>query len=99
MAHCDEEISLCHVWLGDGVSALVHAQFALDYAVTAEDNVHLMWAKSRMALSKKTLGQYEEARDLFAEAKGIMVSQPNPPWKAIVKLEEQNADILKNWAG
>jgi tetratricopeptide (TPR) repeat protein len=95
MAHCDEEISLCYVWLGDGVSALVHAQLALDYAVTAEDDVHLMWAKSRMALSKKTLGQYQEALDLFAEAKSMMVSQSNPPWKAIIKLEKQNADILK----
>ena len=95
MAHCDEEISLCYVWLGDGVSALVHAQLALDYAVTAEDEVHLMWAKARMALSKKTLGQYQEALDLFADAKSIMVSQPNPPWKAIIKLEKQHADILK----
>ena len=95
MAHCDEEISLCHVWLGDGASALVHAQLALDYAVTAEDNVHLMWAKARMALSKKTLGQYQDALDLFAEAKTMMVSQPNPPWNAVLKLERQVAKILK----
>jgi len=95
MAHCDEEISLCHVWLGDGASALVHAQLALDYAITAEDTVHLMWAKARMALSKKTLGQYQEALDLFAEAKSMMVIQSSPPWKAIIKLEKQNADILK----
>jgi len=95
MAHCDEEISLCYVWLGDGVSALVHAQLALDYAVTAEDDVHLMWAKARMALSKKALGQYQEALDLFAEAKSMMVSQSSPPWKAIIKLEKQNAAILK----
>jgi hypothetical protein len=54
-----------------------------------------MWAKSRMALSKKTLGQYQEALDLFAEAKSMMVSQSSPPWKAIIKLEKQNADILK----
>ena len=95
MAHCDEEISLCHVWLGDSASALVHAQLALDYAETAEDNVHLMWSKARMALSKKTLGQYQVALELFAEAKSMMVRQPNPPWKAIIKLEKQHADILK----
>lgn len=95
IANCDQEISLCHVWLGDGISALAHAQLALDYAVTAEDDVHLMWAKARMALSKKTLGQYQEALDFFAEAKSLMVSQSNPPWKAIIKLEKQIADILK----
>ena len=33
--------------------------------------------------------------ELFAEAKSLMVRQSNPPWKAIIKLEKQNADILK----
>jgi tetratricopeptide (TPR) repeat protein len=95
MAHCDEEISLCHVWLGDGASALVHAQLALDYAVTAEDEVHFMWAKARLALANKSLGQYQDAIDLFAEAKSLMVIQANPPWKSVIKLERQVADILK----
>jgi tetratricopeptide (TPR) repeat protein len=95
MAHCDEEISLCHVWLGDGASALAHAQLALDYAEIAEDQTHFMWAKARMALANKVLGQYQESLNLFAEAKSLMVGQPNPPWKAIIKLEKQNADILK----
>jgi tetratricopeptide (TPR) repeat protein len=95
MAHCDEEISLCYVWLGDGLSALVHAQLALDYAQTAEDAVHLMWAKARIALAKKTLGQYQEALDLFAEAKSLMVKHSNTPWHAVLKLERQVAEILR----
>jgi tetratricopeptide (TPR) repeat protein len=95
MAHCDEEISLCYAWLGDGASALVHAQLALDYAVTAEDEVHFMWAKARLALANKSLGQYEEALDLFSEVKSLMVSQADPPWNSIIKLEKQIADILK----
>lgn len=61
----------------------------------AEDQVHLMWAKARMALAKKTLGQYQEALDLFVRAKSMMVSQLNPPWKAVIKLERQVADILE----
>ena len=95
MSECDQEISLCHVWLGDGAGALVHAQLSLDYAEMAEDQMHLMWEKARMALAKKTLGQYQEALDLFAEAKSMMVSRPNPPWKAVIKLERQVSDILK----
>jgi tetratricopeptide (TPR) repeat protein len=95
MSECDQEISLCHVWLGDGAGALVHAQLSLDYAEMAEDQRHLMWAKARMALAQKTLGQYSDALDLFVEAKSLMVAQPNPPWKAIIKLEKQKADILK----
>jgi hypothetical protein len=54
-----------------------------------------MWAKARMALAKKRLGEYENALELFAESKLIMTQQENPPWKAIVKLERQVADILK----
>ncbi len=95
MAHCDEEISLCYVWLGDGLSALVHAQLALDYAQTAEDAVHLMWAKARIALAKKTLGQHQEALNLFAEAKSLMVKHSNTPWHAVLKLERQVAEILR----
>ena len=95
MAHCDEEISLCYYWLKDGVSSLYHAQLALDYAVTANDQCHLMWAKARMALAMKRLAEYEEALKLFAEAKLIMTQQENPPWKAIIKIERQVADTLK----
>jgi tetratricopeptide (TPR) repeat protein len=95
MSECDQEISLCHVWLGDGASALVHAQLSLDYAEMAEDQLHLMWAKARMALAKKTLGQYQDALEIFGEAKSLMVSRPNPPWKAVIKLERQVSDILK----
>jgi tetratricopeptide (TPR) repeat protein len=95
IAHCDEEISLCYYWLNDGVNSLFHAQLALDYAVTANDECHLMWAKARMALAKKRLGEYESALELFADAKLIMTQQENPPWKAIVKLERQVADVLK----
>jgi len=95
IAHCDEEISLCYYWLKDGVNSLFHAQLALDYAVTAEDDCHLMWAKARMALAKKRLGEYESALELFAQAKLMMTQQENPPWKAIVKLELQVADVLK----
>lgn len=95
MAHCDEEISLCYYWLKDGVNSLYHAQLALDYAVTANDQCHYMWAKARMALAKKRLAEYEEALKLFAEAKLIMTQQENPPWKAVVKIERQVADTLK----
>ena len=95
IAHCDEEISLCYYWLNDGVNSLYHAQMALDYAVTAEDECHLMWAKARMALAKKRLNEYEDAILLFSEAKLLMTRQENPPWKAIVKLEREVADILK----
>ena len=75
--------------------AVIHAQYALDFAVTAEDEVHLMWAKARMALAKKTIGHHQEALQLYAEAKSIMVKQVNPPWKAILKLEKQVASTLK----
>jgi tetratricopeptide (TPR) repeat protein len=95
VAHCDEEISYCYYWLNDGVNSLHYAQLALDFAVTANNESHLIWAKSRMALAKKRLAEYQEALELFSEVKLMMTRQEYPPWKAIVKQERQMADILQ----
>ena len=93
IVHCDEEISLCYVRLDNGMEAIHYAQLALDYAVTAEDEYHLMWANARLALAKKTTGEFDEALELFAKAKSMMVGLDNPPWKAVLKLEKQVSDI------
>jgi tetratricopeptide (TPR) repeat protein len=94
IAHCDEEISLCYYWLEDGMNALFHAQLALDYAVTAEDSFHITWAKARLALANKKIGNLEIAIKLFNEAKSIMTIKSTPPWKAIIKIEYTIAEIL-----
>jgi tetratricopeptide (TPR) repeat protein len=93
VAHCDEELSLCYFWLGNGMEAEHHARKAMDFAVTAEDDFHLMWAYARMALAKKALEDFDVALDYFAKAKSIMVHSDNPPWRAIYKLENQVASI------
>jgi hypothetical protein len=66
----------------------------MDFADTAEDDFHKMWALARMALAKKVLEEYDEALDLFADAKSRMVRVENPNWRAIIKLERQVASIL-----
>ena len=93
VVHCDEEIALCYYWLGNGMEAQHYAQKALDYAVTAEDDFHLMWANARMGLAKKALGEFDEALEFLATAKSMMVHRDTPPWRAIVKLEKQVASI------
>jgi len=93
MAFCDEEISLCYVRLGDPVTALVYAQKAFDYATTAEDEVHIMWSKARLALSHKELGQLDVALKFFTEAKSSMVGKANPPWSAVIAIENYLAEI------
>jgi tetratricopeptide (TPR) repeat protein len=94
IVHCDEEIALCYYWLGNGMESLHHAQLAMDFADTAEDEFHKMWALARMALAKKVLEEYDEALELFADAKSRMVRVENPNWRAIIKLERQVASIL-----
>ena len=94
MVHCDEEIALCYFWLDNGMEAQHYAQLAMDFADTAEDDFHKMWALARLALAKKALEQYDEALELFADAKSRMVRMENPNWRAIVKLERQVASIL-----
>ena len=94
IVHCDEEIALCYFWLDNGMEAMHHAQLAMDYADTAEDDFHKMWALARMALAKKALGEFDAALELFADAKSRMVRTDNPNWRAIVKLERQVASIL-----
>ena len=93
VVHCDEEISLCYYWLGNGMEAQHYAQKALDFAITAEDDFHLMWANARMGLAKKALEEFDAALDYLATAKSMMVHRDNPPWRAIVKLEKQVASI------
>ena len=89
VVHCDEEIA----WLGNGMEAQHYAQKALDYAITAEDDFHLMWSNARMGLAKKALEEFDAALDFLATAKSMMVHRDNPPWRAIVKLEKQVASI------
>ena len=94
IVHCDEEIALCYYWLSNGMEALHHAQLAMDFADTAEDEFHKMWATARMGLAKKVLEEYDEALELFADAKSRMVRVENPNWRAVIKMERQVASIL-----
>jgi tetratricopeptide (TPR) repeat protein len=93
IAHCDEEISLCHFWLGNGPDSLYFAQMAIDYAITAEDQTHIMWAKARIGLAHKLLGNYEEALENLTSAKSMMVKEECPPWKAVIRAEKQISGI------
>ena len=94
IVHCDEEISLCYFRLNDGVNALHYAELALDFAVTAQDEFHILWAKTRLALAKKLLGEHEIALELFTEAKSIMLRLECPDWRSVIKTEHQIAELL-----
>jgi tetratricopeptide (TPR) repeat protein len=96
VANVDEEISLCYFWMGDPINAEAYAQKALDFANASDSRIHLMWANARLALAKKLSGNYNDALELFELAKKLMTSSCTPPWKSIVKLESQVAEIHEN---
>ena len=95
IAHCHEEISLCYFKLNDGVNALYFAQGALDIGTTAKSEFHKMWAKARMALANKALGEFERALELFTEVKAAMVRLENPTWMQILKVEREVSLLLE----
>jgi tetratricopeptide (TPR) repeat protein len=95
VAHCDEEIALGHIWLGNGELAVKYAQKAIDYAISAKDDIHLAWGTARLGLAKKTIGDFDEALKHYREAKKLLLAQPNPSWNHLLKLERQIASALR----
>ena len=54
-----------------------------------------MWAKARMALANKALGEFERALELFTEVKAAMVRLENPNWMQILKVEREVSLLLE----
>ncbi len=89
----DQEISLCYYELGNVIEARRFANYTMDFAVTTNDDYHLMWAHARMGLAQKLEGAYEKALESLVNAKALMVAKKEVNWGAVVRYEYICAEI------
>ena len=96
MAYCDEELSLAYSRLGQLEFAKTHAELALDFAETSEDEVRSYWAKVRYARACQLGGEYQEAFDHYYEAKTWEVNNSKfTYWPNVFQLELEMANCLE----
>jgi tetratricopeptide (TPR) repeat protein len=96
MAYCDEELALAYINLRQLEFAKTHAELALDFAETAEDENRQYWSKIRYATACMLGGEYQEAFDNFYEAKSWEVKESKYCfWPHVFALELKMADCLE----
>ena len=91
--YCDEYLAASYIKLKNGVEATVHAQKALDFAVTAQNQILEKWSKYRLGCAKVLLGESEEAQALLNQALSLNNSC-STDWELAIKIEHEIADIL-----
>lgn len=91
--YCDEYLAATYIELKNGVEATVHAQKALDFAVTAQNQVLEKWSKYRLGCAKVLLGELEEAQALLNQALFLNTSC-STDWELAIKIEHEIAEIL-----
>lgn len=92
--YCDEYLALTYIELNNGVEATVHAQKALDFAITAQNSSLETWAKYRLGCAKVLLAELEEAEDLLRHALSLNANTMSTDWDLTIELEKEIANIL-----
>jgi tetratricopeptide (TPR) repeat protein len=92
--YCDEYLALTYIELNNGVEATVHAQKALDFAITAQNSCLETWAKYRLGCAKVLLAELEEAEDLLRHALSLNANTISTDWDLTIELEKEIANIL-----
>ncbi|CAN2189904.1 NrfG FOG, TPR repeat [Candidatus Nanopelagicaceae bacterium] len=92
--YCDEYLAASYMELKNGVEATVHAQKALDFAITAQNTVLETWAKYRLGCAKVLLAELDEAEELLTHALSMNSRTASPDWDLTIELEKEIANIL-----
>jgi tetratricopeptide (TPR) repeat protein len=92
--YCDEYLAVCYLELSNGVEATVHAQKALDFAITAQNSCLESWAKYRLGCAKVLLAELDEAEDLLRDSLAMNSRTSSPDWEMTIELEKEIANIL-----
>jgi hypothetical protein len=72
----------------------VHAQKALDFAITAQNSCLESWAKYRLGCAKVLLAELDEAEDLLRDSLAMNSRTGSPDWEMTIELEKEIANIL-----
>lgn len=92
--YCDEYLALTYTELKNGVEATVHAQKALDFAITAQNNNLETWAKYRLGCAKILLAELDDAEELLRQALSLNSNTISTDWELTIDCEKEIANIL-----
>ena len=97
MCYCDEELSLLYSRIDHINLAKSHAQLALDFAETTEDEVRTYWANIRFARACYLSREFETALAHYQYAKSWEVDNSSyTHWPHVFYLENCIVDCLDN---
>ena len=95
MAFCDEDLSLVYARLKQAELAKTHAELAMDFAVTTNEEMRIYWSNVRLGRAKYLLGDYLGAYSCYLEAKTWEVNNSNYTyWPHVFYIENCMADCL-----
>ena len=96
ISYCDEELALAYAKLGQLEFAKTHAELALDFAETSEDEIRTYWSNVRYAYACELGGEFQEAYDFYKAAKSWEVNNSKfTVWPHVFQLELQMANCLE----
>jgi tetratricopeptide (TPR) repeat protein len=92
--YCDEYLAVSYIALNNCVDGLTHAQKALDFALTAQNEDLEIQARFRMGCVKVLLGEFDEALDHLRKALSMNVHNKDTDWSLTIDIEKEIANIL-----
>ncbi len=93
--YCDEYLAAAYIELENGVDALLHAQRAVDYAVTMQNEVLDCWARYRLGSAKFMIGDSEDAEKELRKSRRMNTQACHVDWELAVNVEKELATVLK----
>lgn len=95
VARCDQKISSCYNWLGDGERALESARKAVDVFETAHDHRRETFALFEYGKAEILLGKLDEGLNTLDGVLQIIAEDEPKDFEFIVDLESRMADVMR----
>ena len=92
--YCDEYLAVSYMALNNSVDSLIHAQKALDFAQTAQNQDLEIQANYRLGCANVLIGEFDEAILLLKKSLSMNVHSKNPDWKLTIDIEKEIANVL-----
>lgn len=92
--YCDEYLAVCYIALNNSVDSLIHAQKALDFAQTAQNQDLEIQANYRLGCANVLIGEFDEAISLLKKSLSMNVHSKHPDWKLAIDIEKEIAHVL-----
>ena len=90
----DEYLSIAYIKLENSVEAMIYAQKALDFAITAQNHFYETCARYRFGCALMLIGELDDAVDQLQQAITMNTNANNPDWQLAFDAETEVANIF-----